>query len=141
MFLMQFMLSLLLAGIFTLFLMAVLKQRAPGPLRGALFLFVLLFLSTWAFGAWFYPVGPVVFGVAWLGFVISGILLTMLFAALGTVSPQARSPRRQEMEPSHRDPQSVAVALAMGIFFYFAVAVLLVAVLVRYFTAIAELYP
>lgn len=141
MFLMEFMLSFLLAALVTLFLIAILKQRAPGPLQGAVFLFVLLLLSIWAFGAWFYPIGPEVFGVAWVGFVMAGILLAVLFAALGTVSPQVRKPKRQEMEPSHRDPQTIAVALAMGIFFYFAVAVLLIAVLVRYFTAIAELYP
>ena len=40
---------------------------------GFIFLFFILFLATWAGGAWVTPIGPTVWGAVWLPFLFVGI--------------------------------------------------------------------
>lgn len=50
------------ALLFSLLLVYGLRRKVPGPLNGTLFLFLILFMFTWAIGSWLVPVGPVHWG-------------------------------------------------------------------------------
>lgn len=104
-----------------------LRRRGPGPLRGLLFFFVLVFLAAWAGGVWLVPVGPALLGVPLLGFLLAGVVVALILAA---ASPAQPSP----MPEVQRDSAAAeAIALTLGVFFYLVVATLIVLIAVHYF--------
>ncbi len=56
--------------------------RREGVGAGLLWLFVIIFLATWAGGLWLTPLGPPLFGVSWLSFLLAGLFFTLLIMAL-----------------------------------------------------------
>ncbi|MFW6154255.1 MAG: hypothetical protein ACOC95_03465 [Planctomycetota bacterium] len=124
MFIAQLLLALLLAVIFSIILAYPLGRRAPGPLEGLLFFFLILFLAIWAAGAWVRPVGPAVYDVPWLVFLVVGLILSLILAAA--------SPARRGAPEGDVVATSGAAALALSAFFYVALLALLIAALVSY---------
>ncbi len=126
MFIAEIIFAFLIGTILASILAYPLDRRGPGPLDGLLFFFLILFLAVWAGGVWLTPVGPPVWGVPWLGFLVVGILIALIVAA-------AVPPRQPPAEPT---PEGVGAAdaatLALGAFFYIALIALLVAIIARY---------
>lgn len=56
---------------------------------GAMFVFLLLFLGVWAAGVWMDGVGPQLWGVFWVPFIATGVLLGLMILAL---APEAEPP-------------------------------------------------
>jgi len=106
------------------------RPGAPGAPASILFLFVIIFLATWAGGVWLVPFGPLAWGVAWLPFLLVALFVALLIFAL---VPPRRFNRRivtdeQEMEGRAADE---AEAVLGGFFWAFIVA-LVAAVAIGY---------
>lgn len=100
MWLTELLLSIFFAAVFVGLLVLLLKpSRDEHPGWTALaFLFLALFLPIWAGGMWLGPMGPAMFGMYALPFLLIGLCVALLLAA---VSP----PRRQGSTASaHNDP-------------------------------------
>lgn len=79
MFLIDFLFVFVFALIFTgIFVGGFRRQTEWGDL--ALF-FLLILLLTWAFGGWFPAFGPMIWGVVWIPFFITALLVTLLLTA------------------------------------------------------------
>jgi hypothetical protein len=52
-----------------------------GPWASIPVFFALIFLAAWAGGVWIAPMGPVLFGVYWVPFVVFGLIFALLLAA------------------------------------------------------------
>jgi hypothetical protein len=124
MFLAALLFALLVGFIFTVILGYGFRRRPTGI--GFLPLFILIFLVTWAIGAWIAPVGPVAWEVPWLAFLIIGLLFALLVAAL--VPPQPSSP---DVRMKTAGEAEIEVR-ALGAFFWILIVALAIAVVVRY---------
>ena len=74
--------SVIFALIFSILLAYVFKRRGPGPAGGVLFIFLIIFMFTWAIGTWVEPIGPVTWGVPWLSYLIIAFFITLVIGAL-----------------------------------------------------------
>ena len=67
------------------FLFVMVVGRAPPSRSGTVlpfvWLFVILLFTMWAGGAWIGPAGPLIFGVAWLPFLVVGLIVALIIAA------------------------------------------------------------
>jgi hypothetical protein len=67
-------------------------------LWGNVFLFFLIvFLGAWAGGLWLRPIGPPINGFYWINYLITGFLLALLLAAIGS-SDSSRERKKVEFE-------------------------------------------
>lgn len=62
-----------------------------GPWASFWVFFPVTFLTSWAGGAWLSPIGPALFGVYWMTFLVAGLLSALLFTA--SLSYMTRRPR------------------------------------------------
>ncbi len=125
MFLFELLFALLVALVLGGVLFVVLQRRpVGGPLPA---LMVILFLATWAGGLWLTPVGPPLWGVHVLSFVLVGMLVALLLTA---VSPP-RQPRTRGEALRQAEARRDALRTLDG-FFWVLVAVLLLGIAIRY---------
>ncbi|MFP4477036.1 MAG: hypothetical protein ACLFOY_15860 [Desulfatibacillaceae bacterium] len=124
-------LALLFALIVSLLFLAVLKTRNPWA-SFPLFLLI-LFLATWAGGAWMSPFGPVVWGSPILPFLFIALIVGLLLAAAAAAPSEdiARS-AGEHPDPAAGKQAEREVVRAIGVFFWILVVILLVALIVRY---------
>ena len=115
--------ALLTAAFFALF-------RTRGPWSSLVFFFLVVFLASWAGGAWLSPFGPALWGTAFLPFLFVGLIFALLLAA-------AAPPRRQEStvelvdRKERRRERATAFAL-LGVFFWILIGALVVGIITRY---------
>ncbi len=113
--------ALLVAAVCTGSLAWWLGARGPGTVLGYLSLFLFLFLAVWAGGLWLRPIGPRLWGTAWLGFMVTGLVFWIVLGAflvrLPAVDPELTTP---------------TVALGMGVYFYLLNFIFLVAIVFHY---------
>jgi Ca2+/Na+ antiporter len=102
-------------------------EEAAWP--GLAFVVVILFFVTWAGGIWLRPLGPVLWHIYWVPFVAVGIVAALLLIA---TTPR-RLPRSRQEALQAQDEERTLVTV-FGVFFWILVAVLLTAVMVRYFS-------
>lgn len=104
----------------------------PGPWPGVWWFFLMLFLFTWAIGAWTVPFGPVLWGVHWVPYLLFAVLAALLMAA----AAQPRTPPRTAREAQERAREATAVeaaaTVALSIFFWMAIIGLVAALAARY---------
>ena len=98
-----------------------LEEDAAGWGAAFLFFFLIVFLFTVAAGLWLEPVGPVAWGVPWLGFLFIGILVALLLAA--AAPPPRRGPRPMEGTEEQLDIEEAA---GLGLFFWLLIFVLVI---------------
>lgn len=84
MFYLDFLLAIVIALVFSVLFVLVMGRRA-GPGRSGplpfVWLFLVLLMTAWAGGVWIGPMGPLLFGVAWLPFLLAGLLVALVIAA------------------------------------------------------------
>lgn len=153
-------LAFLIAVVLSFFFVAFVGWRRsyrPGDKElatGLLFFFTVLFLATWAGGLWLAPFGPTIWGVSWVGFLIVGLVVALLLAAVapprGGERPEttrgAEGPRR-ETEPltletgpgkapqagqDRGDAPADNLAAGMGVFFWALLALLVIGIATAY---------
>lgn len=89
--------------------------RRSGPWESFGLFFVVLFLLAWAGGVWLVPLGPVLWGSPFLGFVIVGAVAALLLGAI----PPARPAEPPRSEPGGAVPDPAArpvISLLLWIF-------------------------
>ena len=126
--------SILLALVFALLLSFGFRRRGPGPYGGFVFLFIIIFMFTWAIGSLLAPLGPLYFGVSWLGYFLVAVMVMLL---LGALIPRDRpGPRiisKSEVdERARQEKYPTATQISVGIFFWLMIFGLLVIVLSEY---------
>src|SRR5690606_8371874 len=104
------------------------RMHARGSLVAAfLFFFFVLLLTTWAGGLWLSPIGPPLWGVYWLPFVIVGLLVALIMAAAADVGG-----RRYGHAGSEATETEVAAVTAFGLLFWVLMLTLLAAIVFGY---------
>ena len=101
-----------------------------GVAASIVFLFVILMMAMWAFGAWLPPWGPVVFGASWLTLLVVGLFVGLLLLAAATPARPPRTSRQATAEAS----EAAAVGAVFGLFFWLLLIGLLIAIIARYIT-------
>lgn len=143
-FLIAFGVALLLTAIFAS------AFRSTGPWSGFWAFFLVILLVSWAAGLWVAPFGPALWGVSWAPYLLFGLIAAFIIAAAtpprrpeerpsGSPEERARE-RRAHAErapdlPSERD-DDIAVegaAVALGVFFWILLVLLLTVVAIGYF--------
>lgn len=82
MFLPELLISFFIALIFSVILVAVFGWQRPGQVsrwNSIIFIFIILFVATWAGAIWMIPFGPVIWGVYLMPFLLAGIMLALLY--------------------------------------------------------------
>lgn len=127
--------ALLIAFVIAAIFVPLLGWRHPGAREeegwGAafLFLFLILFLATWAGGAWLSPYGPAIWGVPWLGFLLFGIFVALLIAAV--VPPARRLDPSAPEAPGGPDSEP-PMLIGLGVFFWILLILLIFAIVGAY---------
>lgn len=127
-FLTALLVAIALCGVFTL------AARKGGRRRGVLWLFLVIFLATWAGGIWMKPWGPVMWGIHWLTFLLVGLILALiLLVSAPQRPPRGRHETLDMLERIEHEKEMEEVAyFTLNTFFWFLLFVLIVAILVRY---------
>jgi len=132
----MFILELLIAVCISLILSAlfVLATRRGGRKTGLLWLFLVLFLATWAGGVWLKPFGPTVWGIHWLSFLFAGLfVLAILAIAAPGRAPRGRRETLDMLERVARERELDQLTyLTLSAFFWILLAALTIAIIIRY---------
>lgn len=121
----DFLVALIVATVLVAALGAGLRRLPVGSVLLAMF--VILFLATWAGGAWMTPVGPRLAGTSVLSFLVVGLLTALLITAF-----IPRQPPRTRGEALRQADARREVAAFVNVFFWLVVVMLLVGIAVRY---------
>jgi len=125
--------AVVIAILFTLVLVSLLGWRRPGAAQtesvvtSAVFFFMILFLSTWAAGAWISPRGPLAFGVPWLAWLAVALVVTLTLAAITQPWDRRRSRNAEPTTAATTTPGHAGeiVAAGFGLAFWLLMVVLL----------------
>ncbi|MGD2111096.1 MAG: hypothetical protein PVI86_17095 [Phycisphaerae bacterium] len=128
----DFLFALIVA--FLIFLVFFRGFRRVGPFGGVVWFFLIVLFASWAGGVWIRPVGPTLWGVYWLPFVIVGLVVALLLAA-SAPPPPMRLPKSVEETEDKIEAESIAVALSA--FVWIMLLFLIVAIGVHYITQAA----
>ena len=111
--------GLLLSVLFTLLFDA----RGPWDIFWVFLLIVVL--GSWVGGLWLVPIGPVLFEVAWIPFLLAGFFFALILAAATPPTPLST---RTEVTP----PAGSGTALAFSVFFWILLLGLAAAIILAY---------
>ncbi len=131
--------SILFSALFAIIASTVLiygfRRYLPGPVNGLVFMFLIIFMFTWAVGSWLVPIGPVSWGVAWLGYLLIAFLITLLLGVLiPPAPPRSRVIAKAELDEEVKNRKtSNALQTTFGILFWILILVLFVLALYRVF--------
>jgi len=95
MFLLDFLVALGVALLLTVIIAALFGTTGPWPYAWLAFLLILL--VAWAAGTWARPVGPPLWGVYWMPFLVFGLIVALVIAA---ATPPDRARRRSAEVPA-----------------------------------------
>jgi hypothetical protein len=135
----ELLIAFVLAGLFVAILVGVLSWRYPREGEAgatALFLFLIFFLVLWAGALWVQPIGPLLWGVAWIPLIFLGIFLVLVMAAL---MPADRTAILRDK--TEQLAQESAVVTAFTIVFWVLLIVLVLAIVVAYMPLTAVVGP
>ena len=105
------------------------RPDRPGIGSSIVFLFIILFLATWAGGVWITPFGPAAWGVFWLPFLVVGIIVAFLIVAL--VPSSRRRPRTRKEAAQQAEEEREATSMIGGLFWFFII-LLIIAIIAGY---------
>lgn len=125
---MDFVFALVVALILVILFAVIFNIRPPG--FGVAAFFVIVFLASWAGGIWLTPLGPVHRGSYWLPFLLVGLMVALLLAAVRTPPPKESSV--ELVDRRKQKARRWAAVTTVSIFFWILVGLLLVAIVSRY---------
>lgn len=117
--LIEFLFAIVFGILLTLIFRSLFKRSGPWS-RGIVF-FLVVFLAAWVGGIWIAPLGPTLFGAYWLPFLLAGLFMALIIAAVmpkGIDGPVAR--------------ENYVSAERFDIFFYMLLGGMLVAIVLGY---------
>ena len=123
-----FIIALILTGLYMLL------TRGAGRRTGLIWLFMIIFLATWAGGIWLQPFGPTVWGIHWLSFLLVGVVIFLLLVIVfPKKTPRGRYETLDMLDRIEQDKELKEVAyITLSIFFWILFAVLVAAIILRY---------
>ena len=130
----EFAFALMIALVFSVLFAWLIRRQ--GPRGGFFWFFLIILLSTWAGGIWMAPFGPVLWGVYWLPFLV----IAFIFSLMVSLSAHGRDLRTREetlkeIEDARKEKALEELTyVTLGVFFWFLLAALVVAIVVRYIT-------
>lgn len=128
----HFVMALIVAVLLTLAFAAVSGTRRP---RGGTLTFLLvILLASWAGGIWISPFGPILWGATWLPFLLSGLIVALIFAAAGR--PAKEESTVELVDPERRRKELKSTRILLNAFLYALLIILLVSIALRYVRAI-----
>jgi hypothetical protein len=101
--------------------------RRPGPWPGWWWFFFIVLLGGWMAATWARPVGPAIWGVAWLPILWMGLLFALLLGAMTPARPPPAEP-----PPSQSAGAAATAAFALGACFWFMLVGLVIAIAIGY---------
>jgi hypothetical protein len=127
--------ALLLGAVLALIVLLGLRREGPGPLSGFLFFFILFFGVLWAASLWLTPVGPQLWGISVLPYVVIALLLLLFVAAITPAPrrPPPRTPTEAEIEEREEAREVAETVLTFSVFFWILLGILAVVIVARYF--------
>jgi hypothetical protein len=131
MFLIDLLVAIVIALIFASILSSSSRKRGvhrAGAWPIFVFFFLLMLFATWAGGVWLVPFGPFIWGAYWSPFVVVGIIVWLLIAAIAWEPPR----RLQKMESIAQDQQDEGVGIALTVFFWIVIIALIIGVFSHY---------
>jgi hypothetical protein len=126
--LVHFLFALGTAVILSLIFMAGFGGRKAGP--SVPIFFILILLVSWAGGIWLTPIGPPLWEAYWLPFLIVGLIFALVLVAVA--APPSRRSTVELVEPVAKEAEKRAIYWTVGIFFWFLIVVLIIAIVWRY---------
>ena len=128
MFLIDLLVALVISLLLVLIFSILFRSRIPW---GSFWIFLLMvFLLTWAGGVWIRPFGPTIYNATWLPFLIFGIFIVILLAAVIPASPPSAQPRT--VERGQRTEPALSALAGLTIFFWIILILTLAAILAAY---------
>jgi hypothetical protein len=118
-------LALILTGVFAA------GFRRQGFGAALLLFFLILFLGTWAAGAWIPTFGPYGWGVPWLAYLIFGIFLALILIAF--IPPERPKPPTVETGEELRTEPEASTIAAWDALIWVLLIGLVIAIVISYF--------
>jgi hypothetical protein len=127
----EFSVSFIIAVFFTG--LYVLLTRGDGRRTGLIWLFLTIFLITWAGGIWLKPFGPTFWGIQWLTFLLSGLVVVLfLIIAVPRKAPRGRHETIDMLERIEEEKAlEKATFLTLSLFFWILLALLVAAIILH----------
>jgi hypothetical protein len=119
---MRILVVLILAALFAFLFSLGRNQRTAGPL---LIFFFVLFFAGIAGQLWVVPLGPRIWGVAWIPTVFVILIVALLFLAPSPHQEATNNPPKQ----NEKADEATSAVVAVGLFIWFAFCVLAMAIL------------
>jgi hypothetical protein len=113
------------ALILTLLLTFILSLFSKRPFRSFALFFLLLFLVSWSGQLWITPIGPVLWGIAWVPLIMISIFFSLLIFAL---IPTAAPPKKQDNTEVEDSP-----LIVFGVFFWIVLILLMISIIAGYY--------
>ena len=110
------------------------RQATKPRKTGLVWLFLMIFLATWAGGTWLKPFGPTLWGIHWLAFLLVGIIIVMfLVIFIPQKTPKGRQDTLDMLERIEQEKELEKVAyITLNIFFWVLLSALVIAIILRY---------
>jgi hypothetical protein len=124
----DFLFALVIA--FLIFVVFLHGFRRVGPFGGVLWFFLIVLFASWAGGVWVRPVGPMLWGVYWVPFLVVGLMVALLLAASSPPRPPGKPSKTIDEEKRKREAEVLGVSLS--VFFWVMLVFLVIAISVHY---------
>lgn len=102
--------------------------RRTGPWTPLWSYFLVIFMAVWAAALWLRPAGPALWGVYWVPLLFMALVVALVLAAA-----EPRVPPAPEIRPAAPEEPVRATGAVLGMFFWFLLAALLLAILAGYY--------
>jgi hypothetical protein len=105
--------------------------RTKGPWESSLLFFLVIFLATWAGGVWLSPIGPPIWGVHWLPFLLVALIFAILLVT--AVAAPHRESTVELVDERKEEAKRKAALRGAALFFWVLPVALIIIIAVRYF--------
>ena len=108
--------------------------RRRGRRTGFFWFFLMIFMVTWAGGAWLLPFGPMVIGIHWLPFALVGLIGALIVSLIAKRRyPVTRHETIDLLDAVRQEREREKITyLSLNVVFWLTLFLLLVAVIGRY---------